>query len=172
MIDSQMPCPTTIVSSGLMRALHPIRALESMAAEPALLHWEVSLVRTAAGVGYDRCVHIEEFEQEVEVVLSRLPDWVKEAMDNVYVVVERRPSKAQDPTGDGLLGLYEGVSLDERGFDYFGVAPDSIFVFYEPHLALGISGQELRDEIRTTVLHELGHHLGMTDERLHELGWA
>jgi predicted Zn-dependent protease with MMP-like domain len=122
--------------------------------------------------GYDRFVHIEEFEREVEVVLARLPEWVKEAMDNVYVVVERRPSKAQDPTGEGLLGLYEGVSLDERGFDYFGVAPDSIFVFYEPHMALGLTGQALRDEIRTTVLHELGHHLGMTDERLHELGWA
>lgn len=117
-------------------------------------------------------VNIEEFEAEVEVVLSHLPAWVKETMDNVYVVVERRPTKAQDPTGDGLLGLYEGVSLDERGFDYFGVAPDSIFVFYEPHVALGLTGQDLRDEIRTTVLHELGHHLGMTDDRLHELGWA
>lgn len=143
-----------------------------MALETTLLHSGMWCAPTLHVDEYDRCVHIEEFEREVEVVLARLPDWVKEAMDNVYVVVERRPSKAQDPTGDGLLGLYEGVSLDERGFDYFGVAPDSIFVFYEPHMALGLTGQELRDEIRTTVLHELGHHLGMTDERLHELGWA
>ena len=117
-------------------------------------------------------MHIEEFEREVEAVLAGLPGWIKEAMDNVFVVVGRRPTRMQDPSGEGLLGLYEGVSLDERGVDYFGVAPDSIIVFYEPHMALGLVGPELRDEIRTTVLHELGHHLGMTDERLHELGWA
>ena len=115
---------------------------------------------------------IATFEREVELVLAGLPDWVKEHMDNVYVVVERRPTRQQDPTGEGLLGLYEGVSLDERGFDYFAAAPDQITVFYDAHMALGLDPTELRTEIRTTVLHELGHHLGMTDERLHELGWA
>jgi len=117
-------------------------------------------------------MNIDSFEREVEAVLEALPEWITQAMDNVFVVVERRPSRAQDPSGDGLLGLYEGVSLDERGMDYFGVAPDRIVVFYEPHMELGLDGAELRAEIRTTVLHELGHHLGMTDERLHELGWA
>jgi predicted Zn-dependent protease with MMP-like domain len=117
-------------------------------------------------------VNIDEFEREVETVLAALPGWVQDRMDNVYVVVERRPTREQDPSGDGLLGIYEGVSLDERGVDYFGVAPDQIVIFYEPHMALGLSGTALRTEIRTTVLHELGHHLGMTDERLHELGWA
>ena len=112
------------------------------------------------------------FEGEVELVLAGLPDWVKERMDNVYVIVERRPTRRQDPTGDGLLGLYEGVALNERGFDYFAAAPDQITVFYDAHMALGLEGDALRAEIRTTVLHELGHHLGMTDERLHELGWA
>ena len=117
-------------------------------------------------------MRIDEFEAEVEVVLASLPQWIKDEMDNVFVVVERRPSRQQDPSGEGLLGIYEGVALDERGMDYFGVAPDRIVVFFEPHMALGLGQSELRDEIRITVLHELGHHLGLSDERLHELGWG
>ena len=116
-------------------------------------------------------MRIEEFEREVEAVLTELPQWVKDAMDNVFVVVESRPSRDQDPTGAGLLGVYEGVALNERGFDYFGVSPDRIILFYYPHMALGLEGHELRAEIRTTVLHEIGHHLGFDDERLAELGW-
>ena len=121
---------------------------------------------------YPPVMDVPTFEREVEQVLAALPQWVKDRMDNVYVVVERRPTRQQDPTGQGLLGLYEGVSLDERGFDYFAAAPDQITVFYDAHMALGLEDEALRSEIRTTVLHELGHHLGMTDERLHELGWA
>ncbi|MGI9643488.1 MAG: metallopeptidase family protein [Acidimicrobiia bacterium] len=117
-------------------------------------------------------MRIEEFEGEVEAVLVALPQWVKDKMDNVFVVVERRPTREQDPTGHGLLGLYEGVALDDRGVDYFGVAPDRIIVFFEPHMALHLGPEELREEIRVTVLHELGHHLGLSDERLHELGWG
>jgi predicted Zn-dependent protease with MMP-like domain len=67
--------------------------------------------------------------------------------------------------------LYEGVSLLERGIDYSGYLPDRIIVFMGPHLALGLSPTDLRSEIRTTVLHEIAHHLGIDDERLHELGW-
>lgn len=115
---------------------------------------------------------VTEFEREVGRVLASVPDWVQERMDNVYVVVERRPTRSQDPDGQGLLGLYEGISLDERGFDYFAAAPDQITVFYDAHMALGLSDEALRAEIRTTVLHELGHHLGISDERLHELGWG
>lgn len=115
---------------------------------------------------------IDDFEAEVESVLADLPQWIKAKMDNVFVIVERRPSRHQDPTGEGLLGVYEGVALDERGIDYFGVAPDRIIVFFEPHRALGLGPAELRDEIRVTVLHELGHHLGLSDDRLHELGWG
>jgi predicted Zn-dependent protease with MMP-like domain len=117
-------------------------------------------------------MRIDEFEAEVESVLSSLPRWIKDEMDNIFVVVEPRPTHAQDPSGQGLLGIYEGVALDERGVDYFGVAPDRIVVFYEPHMTLGLDRAALRHEIRVTVLHELGHHLGLSDERLHELGWA
>lgn len=113
-----------------------------------------------------------EFEAVVDEIIDTLPAWVVDKVDNLIVVVETAPTKQQDPTGDGLLGLYEGVSLAERGVDYFAAAPDQITIFYRPHLALGLSDEDLRKEIRTTVLHELGHHLGIDDARLHELGWG
>ena len=114
----------------------------------------------------------DQFEAEVDAVLGSLPRWVVSRIDNVIFVVERRPRPEQNPSGEPLLGLYEGVPLSERGIDYYAVAPDQITVFYEPHMALGLADDELRSEIRTTVLHELGHHLGIDDERLHEIGWS
>jgi predicted Zn-dependent protease with MMP-like domain len=117
-------------------------------------------------------VNLAEFETEVDSVLASLPPWVVARIDNVVFVVERRPRHGQNPTRETLLGLYEGVSLADRGFDYYAVAPDQITVFYDAHVALGLSEEDLRSEIRTTVLHELGHHLGIDDDRLHEIGWA
>lgn len=113
-----------------------------------------------------------EFSRTVDAVLADLPEWVVNRIDNLTVVIEDRPSRAQDPTGTGLLGLYDGVPLSERGMDYFAYAPDRITIFYQPHLDLGLDDDELREEIRVTVLHELGHHLGIDDQRLHELGWG
>ena len=112
-----------------------------------------------------------DFERVVDDVLAELPEWVIDQIDNLQVVVEDWPTPEQDPFNEGLLGLYEGVSLAERGIDYFGVLPDTISVFRGPHLQLGLSRTELRGEIRKTVLHELAHHLGIDDARLHELGW-
>jgi predicted Zn-dependent protease with MMP-like domain len=88
-------------------------------------------------------------------------------MENIHVVVEDRPTLEQ---GD-VLGIYEGISLPERSADYWGALPDRIIVFREPHLELGLEKDELEAEIRRTVLHEIAHHLGIDDERLHELGW-
>ncbi len=121
---------------------------------------------------YDPTMNIEQFEAEVDSVLASLPPWVNAQIDNLIVVVEPRPSREQNPTGEGLLGLYEGVSLADRGVDYFAFTPDQITVFYRPHMDLSLSDEELRAEIRTTVLHELAHHLGIDDARLHELGWG
>ena len=112
-----------------------------------------------------------EFAHVVDDSLAELPDWVHDQVDNLIVVVEDVPTADQDPEGNGLLGIYEGVSLADRGFDYFGETPDRIIVFYLPHLALGLGDEELRVEIRRTVLHEVAHHLGIDDKRLHELGW-
>ena len=112
-----------------------------------------------------------EFEALVDKALEEIPEEFLAQIDNLVVMVEDQPTPEQDPHGDGLLGLYEGVSLAERGIDYYGVMPDQITVFREPHLALGLSERELVDEIRNTVLHEVAHHLGIDDDRLHELGW-
>jgi len=112
-----------------------------------------------------------EFERVVDEVLDTLPQWVLDRVDNLHVVVEEWPTRRQDPDGEGLLGLYEGVSLLERGVDYYAAMPDTIHIFRQPHLALGLSRRELREEIRRTVLHELGHHLGIDDDRFHEIGW-
>jgi predicted Zn-dependent protease with MMP-like domain len=108
-----------------------------------------------------------EFEKTVDDVLESLPPWVVEKIDNLHVLVEEEP-----PTelGDSL-GVYEGVSLQERSGDYWGALPDRIVIFRRPHLDMGLTENELKQEIRRTVLHELGHHLGIDDDRLTELGW-
>ena len=112
-----------------------------------------------------------QFAHAVDDSLADLPDWVHEQVDNLVVVVEDDPTREQDPSGDGILGIYDGVSLADRGVDYFGQAPDRIVIFYRPHLDLGLDDDELRTEIRRTVLHEIAHHLGIDDVRLHDLGW-
>ena len=110
------------------------------------------------------------FEREVDRALDELPDWVLDRIDNLIVVVEERPSPDQDPEGE-ILGIYEGISLLERGGDYWGELPDRITVFRQPHLALELSDVELRAEIRRTVLHEIAHYLGIEEDRLTEIGW-
>ncbi|MFQ5948045.1 MAG: metallopeptidase family protein [Acidimicrobiia bacterium] len=112
-----------------------------------------------------------QFERIVDEALEELPEKVLDALDNLHVVVEEWPTPEQDSDDTGLLGLYEGVSLLERGVDYSGFLPDRIIVFMGPHLELGLSRQELKEEIRRTVLHEVAHHLGIDDRRLHDLGW-
>lgn len=81
----------------------------------------------------------DEFEQVVDQALESLPAWVVDAVSNLHIVVEDHPSREQDPEGHGLLGIYEGVSLLERGVDYSGFLPDRIVVFMRPHLDLGLS---------------------------------
>lgn len=112
-----------------------------------------------------------KFERLVDEALEELPDWVVDSVDNLHVLVEVEPTPEQDPHDEGLLGIYEGVALADRGLDYSAVMPDRITVFMKPHLQLGLGRDDLREEIRRTVLHEVAHHLGIDDRRLHELGW-
>jgi predicted Zn-dependent protease with MMP-like domain len=112
-----------------------------------------------------------EFEQIVDEALETLPAWVLDAVDNLHVVVEDWANREQDPDQEGILGIYEGLSLLERGDSYSGQMPDRIVVFMGPHLNLELSREKLRVEIRRTVLHEIAHHLGIDDDRLETLGW-
>ena len=112
------------------------------------------------------------FERIVDSVLAELPDWVVEQIDNLHVIVADRPTPHQAENGEHLLGLYEGVMLKDRGMNYFAAAPDRISVFREEHLRMARNPAHLAAQIRKTVLHEMGHHLGIDDERLHEIGWG
>lgn len=113
-----------------------------------------------------------EFERVIDEVLDGLPDWAIARIANLRVVVEEWPTPEQDPDGDGLLGLYDGIALPERGLDYVDVMPDTIWIFRQPHLELELEGDALREEIRRTVLHELAHYFGLDDDYLDEIGWG
>jgi predicted Zn-dependent protease with MMP-like domain len=111
----------------------------------------------------------EEFEDAVRDALDEIPAELADQMDNVVVLVEDDPP-ADDPD---LLGLYEGVPLTERGeFWATGALPDRITIYRRPTLALCDTRDEVVDEVAVTVVHEIAHHFGIDDERLHELGWA
>lgn len=108
------------------------------------------------------------FESLVIDELDLLPDDMVDGLDNVIFVVEDRP---EDGSLD-LLGLYDGWALTERERYGIGELPDRILVFREPHLAVCDTLAELRDEVHTTLVHEIAHFYGIDDARLHELGWA
>ncbi len=108
----------------------------------------------------------ERFEELVADALDTIPDELAARMDNVVVVVEARSRR-----GD-LLGLYQGIPLTERS-EYGGFAmPDQVTVYREPILEMCDTADEVVREVRITVVHEVAHHFGIDDDRLHELGWA
>jgi predicted Zn-dependent protease with MMP-like domain len=108
------------------------------------------------------------FEALVVDELDLLPDDMVDGLENVVFVVEDRP---EDGSLD-LLGLYDGLALTERGQYGMGELPDRIIVYREPHLAECDTEAELRDELHTTLVHEIAHFYGIDDEQLHEMGWA
>lgn len=110
----------------------------------------------------------ERFDELVGEALDRVPPELARLMDNVVVLVEDEP----EPGAPELLGLYEGTPLTERDGGYAGVLPDRITVYRNPALRLCRSERELVREVTVTVVHEIGHHFGISDERLHELGWG
>jgi predicted Zn-dependent protease with MMP-like domain len=104
------------------------------------------------------------FEEMVSDALDTLPPELTKVMRNVVVVVE----DGDDPH---LLGLYEGIPLTARLSDYSAVLPDRITIYRNAICAICTSEADVVREVRTTVVHEVGHHFGLDDERLHELGW-
>jgi predicted Zn-dependent protease with MMP-like domain len=109
----------------------------------------------------------DRFEDLVADALDAVPPELSRVMDNVVVLVEER--NADEPT---LLGLYEGVALTERGFDYAGALPDRILLYRDAILSVCETEEEVVDEVTITVVHEIAHHFGIDDARLHELGWG
>jgi len=97
--------------------------------------------------------------------LDSLPPALGRVMRNVAVTVD-------DEGGDGtLLGLYQGVPLTARGHEYSMALPDRITIFRKAILSMCETEDEVVDQVRATVVHEVGHHFGISDARLHELGW-
>ena len=113
-----------------------------------------------------------EFEAHVEAVVDSLPEWVHEGLHNIELLVVDRAAPDLDPDGEGLLGIYIGLPLPERGAEYAGELPDVIYIFREPHLAMGLPDEELRQEIAKTVIHEIAHYFGIDDDHLDEIGWG
>lgn len=107
----------------------------------------------------------EHFEQLVADALDSLPEDLARAMDNVAVLVGDRAE------GRALFGLYEGIPLTNRGF-YGGVTPDRITIYQDAICDVCRNEAELVAQVRKTVLHEVGHHFGISEQRLDELGWA
>ena len=115
------------------------------------------------------------FERLVLRALDGLPEEFRRRLDNVAVIVEPRPTRAQLRAAglgprDTLLGLYVGTPLPARTGDYHLALPDRILIFQAPLEAVCRSKHELVEQVRRTVVHELAHHFGIDDERLSELG--
>ena len=106
------------------------------------------------------------FEELVAKALDDLPQWVHERLENVDVIIEDH----QPPGQWHLLGLYEGVPLTQRAAGYSGVLPDRITLFRSALERAATTDDQLKGLIRHTVVHEVAHFFGISDERLNELG--
>jgi predicted Zn-dependent protease with MMP-like domain len=109
----------------------------------------------------------QRFDELVSDALDLIPPELSAALDNVVVLVEDRNLEEPD-----LLGLYEGIALTERDSFYAGSLPDTITIYRGALLQMCDSEEQVIDEVAITVIHEVAHHFGIDDERLHELGWA
>ncbi|MER0447156.1 metallopeptidase family protein [Streptomyces sp. NPDC006711] len=110
----------------------------------------------------------DAFEELVSDALDKIPPELTRLMDNVAVFVEDEP----DPSGPELLGLYEGTPLTDRGEWYAAVLPDRVTIYMGPTLRHCETAEDVVHEVSVTVVHEIAHHFGIGDERLHELGWG
>jgi predicted Zn-dependent protease with MMP-like domain len=111
----------------------------------------------------------ERFESLVADALDRIPPELAALMDNVAVFVEDRPPREDSR----LLGLYEGVPLSSRDSSYgLGTLPDRITIYRLPTLAMCADEAEVVEQVQITVAHEIAHHFGIDDDRLHELGYG
>ena len=116
-----------------------------------------------------------KFENLVEQAIGELPEDFRTRLENVVVIVEDRPSRElldgiEIPPGEVLFGLYEGTPLTERGFNT-PLQPDRIWIFQGPIEEECESDEEIMDEIKTTIVHEVAHFFGLDDKYLEDLGY-
>jgi predicted Zn-dependent protease with MMP-like domain len=122
-------------------------------------------------------VNYDQLKKEVTEIIDRLPRRFREQLRNVEFVVDDRPSpdllraEGLDPRHDSLYGIYQGVPLPERSSLDPPLLPDKISIFAEPLMEDFPDPDELRDEIRLTVLHEIAHYFGMDEDEIEELGY-
>ena len=107
----------------------------------------------------------ERFEEMVSDALDGLPEELGQLMSNVAVTVQHEAGPA------GLLGLYQGIPLTRRTTFYSGALPDRITIYRQAICAVSATEREAVEQVRRTVVHEVGHHFGIGDTRLRELGW-
>jgi len=118
-----------------------------------------------------------QFDALVESAIAGIPEEFKAHLANVTVVVEEEPSPGLlrrmgfDPRTDTLFGLYQGVPLPRRGHDYGNTLPDHITIFRGPLLRACRSAEELADQVRRTVVHEIAHFFGFDEHRIRRLGY-
>lgn len=118
-----------------------------------------------------------EFARYVEQALAELPEPFASHLEHITVEVVERPTRKQLRSvglkdDELLFGLYQGISLPDRSVQHSGVMPDRILIFQEDHELACDNPRELVQEIRTTVLHEIGHHFGMDEDDLDEIGYG
>jgi predicted Zn-dependent protease with MMP-like domain len=122
-------------------------------------------------------LNYDQLRKEVCRIVDRLPRRFRERLRNVEFVVEERPSRALlrseglDPRCDTLYGIYQGVPLPERSALDPPLLPDKITIFAEPLLQDFPDPDDLREEIRLTVLHEIAHYFGMDEDEVEKLGY-
>lgn len=111
-------------------------------------------------------ISTKEFEWLVGDAMDSLPAELGAVMENVAVVVDDQAPPSR------LLGLYEGVPLTKRGVSYSAAMPDRITIYKAGICRICTTEAEVVERVRRTVIHEVAHHFGIDDDRLHELGWA
>lgn len=109
-----------------------------------------------------------DFEILVNQAIDEVPDALANLISNCVILVEDEAP----PDAPGLLGLYDGIPLTERGDFYSGALPDRILIFRRPTLAICDTVEDVVEEVHITVVHEVAHHFGIDDDRLHALGYA
>jgi predicted Zn-dependent protease with MMP-like domain len=118
----------------------------------------------------------KEFDRIVKASIARIPEEIRRHLDNILITVQKRPdpemlTEMGYPPDEPLLGLYWGVPLNERTLGEPPLFPDTIYIYKEPLEEMCVTRAELEEEIEITVVHEVAHFLGMSEERLAELGY-